>query len=153
MAKDEIVSVTGRLYPVRPFAGASIAVFRGSRVLLARRAKGAGAGLLSLPGGVIELGESAEAAALRELREEVAVEANIMGLAGHINVIEYDQSRVRHHYIVLTFAGRWISGEGETSDEASEVLWTDISELGGLNLSKGLPPILRKAYALASAAQ
>lgn len=108
--------------------------------------------MLSLPGGVIELGESAEAAALRELREEVAVEADILGLAGHINVIEYDQSKVQHHYIVLTFAGRWISGEGETSDEASEVLWTDIAELGGLNLSKGLPPILRRAYALASAA-
>ncbi len=143
--------MTERLYPVRPFAGASIAVFRGSRVLLARRAKGAGAGLLSLPGGVIELGESAEEAALRELREEVAVEATILGLAGHINVIDYDQSRVRHHYAVLTFAGRWISGEGETSEEASEIRWQEISELGDLNLSKGLRPLLVKAYALASA--
>ena len=152
MEQDETVPVTGRLFPIRPFAGASIAVFRGSRILLARRAKGAGAGLLSLPGGVIELGESAEATALRELREEVAVEAEILGLAGHINVIEHDQSRVRHHYVVLTFAGRWISGEGEESDEASEIVWADISALGGLNLSKGLPPLLRTAYAMAEAA-
>ncbi len=131
--------------------GASIAVFRGESVLLARRTRGAGAGLLSLPGGLVELGESAEAAALRELTEEVAVSARIAGLAGHTDVIDWNENKVRHHYVVLTFAARWTNGEGQTGPEASEILWRHISDLGGLNLTNGLPDMVRKAYGLVRA--
>src|SRR5215470_13732542 len=60
-----------------PRCGASAAVFRGEAVLLIVRAKGALKGLWSLPGGHIEPGETARAAALREVREETAVEADI----------------------------------------------------------------------------
>ena len=64
----------------RPILAASIAVFREGRVLIARRGRAPNAGLYSLPGGAIEAGETAREAALRELREEVGVEAEIVAV-------------------------------------------------------------------------
>ena len=64
-----------RAYPTRPFLAASIAVFRDGQVLLAERAAPPAARLFSLPGGLVEPGESLQEAALRELEEETGVEA------------------------------------------------------------------------------
>ena len=102
--------MTNRLFPTCPRAGASLALFRDNRVLLARRGAQAGHGLWSLPGGLIELGETAEAAALREMQEELGVTGTITGLAGHLDIIEFSDKNIRQHYIVLTFAGRWCVG-------------------------------------------
>ena len=136
--------MTNRLFPTCPRAGASLALFRDNRVLLARRGAQAGHGLWSLPGGLIELGETADAAALREMQEELGVTGTITGLAGHLDIIEFSDKNIRQHYIVLTFAGRWVSGEPQTSPEATEYLWADINNLSGLIMTKGLPDMLSK---------
>ena len=136
--------MTNRIYPTCPRAGVSLALFRDNRVLLARRGAQSGFGLCSLPGGLIELGETAEAAALREICEEVGVTGRIVGLAGHTDIIEHESKAVRQHYIVLTFAGHWLSGEPRTSPEATEYLWADINHLSGLQMTKGLPVMLRR---------
>ena len=66
-----------------PFLGASVAVFRDGRVLLAARGPAAPMeGLFSLPGGGVEPGETLAEAALRELREEIGVEAELIGFVG-----------------------------------------------------------------------
>jgi len=140
--------VTDRTFPQYPRVGASLALFRDNRVLLARRGAKSGRGLWSLPGGMVELGESAEAAALREMQEEAGLTGKIIGLAGHIDVIEYSEKTVRQHYIVLTFAGLWLAGEAQTSAEATECLWADINHLSGLTMTRGLPDMLRKCAAL-----
>ena len=140
--------MTNRIFPQYPRVGASLALFRDNRVLLARRGAQEGRGLWSLPGGLIELGETAEAAALREMQEEVGLTGKIIGLAGHIDVIEYSEKVVRQHYIVLAFAGLWVAGEAHTSAEATECLWADIHHLTGLSMTKGLPDILRRCTAL-----
>ena len=145
MAEDPALSVTARLFPVRPLVSASVAIFRDGLVLLARRRGGSGAGLFSLPGGLIELGEGTEAAALREAVEETGVQAEILGLAGHVDVVEASDSRICQHYVVLAFAARWLWGVPRPSLEASECLWANMDALGPLPLTKGLPDILRKA--------
>src|SRR5690606_7784570 len=66
-----------RRYPARPFLAASVATFRDGRVLIATRARPPMEACWSLPGGLVEPGESLREAALRELREEVGVEAEI----------------------------------------------------------------------------
>ena len=70
-----------------PRCGTSAAVFRDDRVLLIQRAKGGFKGLWSLPGGHIEPGESAKAAAVREVREETGVDADIRGIVDLHEVI------------------------------------------------------------------
>ena len=62
-----------RTYPSRPILAASIAVFRAGRVLIATRTKPPGAGVWSLPGGLVEAGETIEEAVRREIWEEAGV--------------------------------------------------------------------------------
>ncbi|WP_164159402.1 NUDIX domain-containing protein, partial [Stenotrophomonas maltophilia] len=74
-------------YPPRPILAVSTAVIRGDRILLAQRARPPGRGLYSLPGGLVEIGETLAEAAARELMEEVAVEAEPIGLCGARDII------------------------------------------------------------------
>jgi ADP-ribose pyrophosphatase YjhB (NUDIX family) len=136
-----------RLFPTRPFLAASVAVLRGDRVLVAVRGRGAMAGRYSLPGGLVEPGETLAEAALRELREEVGVEAEIIGFIDHAEVIERDgDARVRHHFVVCAHAARWLRGEPRTSPEAIEVRWVGGDELARLPTTPGLGRILQKAF-------
>ena len=142
-----------RLYPPRPILAASLAVFRDGKVLIASRTAPPAQALFSLPGGVVEIGESLQDAALRELMEEVGVAAEITGFVDHAEVIQRDpDGRIKRHFVISCFAGRWVSGEGHTSAEAGAVLWVDPDAMGSIPTTKGLPATLRKAKAVAEGA-
>lgn len=143
-----------RLYPPRPVLAASVAVFREGRVLLASRTQPPGQALYSLPGGVVEAGETLHQAALRELIEEVGVEARIIGFNTHHEVIDLDDAgKVRRHFVVASFVGTWLRGEAQTGPEAGAVLWADPDTLGGLALTRGLGAVLRAAKMIVEAAR
>ena len=138
-----------RLYPPRPILAASLAVFRDGKVLIASRTAPPAQALFSLPGGVVEIGETLQEAALREVMEEVGVAAEIVGFVDHAEVIQRDpDGRIKRHFVITCFAGRWISGEGHTSAEAGAVLWVDPDAMGGIATTKGLQATLRKAKAV-----
>ena len=135
-----------RLYPDRPFLADSVAVFRDGKVLLASRTAPPAADLFSLPGGVVEVGEALAEAALRELFEEVAVKARIIGFVDHSEIIQRDDGgRIKRHFIIACFAAQWLEGEGTTGAEAGAILWADPDQLGGIAVTKGLGPMLKKA--------
>jgi 8-oxo-dGTP diphosphatase len=140
--------VNDRIYPPRPILAVSIAVFRDGRALVARRARAPLVGLYSLPGGVVEIGESLHDAALRELSEEVAVSAEIVAFNEHVESVERDAAGVRAHYVIASFVGRWLAGEGETSAEADAVLWVAPEALGALPTTPGLAAIVARAARL-----
>jgi 8-oxo-dGTP diphosphatase len=138
-----------RLYPARPLLAASAAVLRDGRVLVAARGRGAMAGRYSLPGGLVEAGETLAEAALRELREEVGVEAEVIGFLDHAQVIQRDEdARVKHHFVICAHAARWISGEPQPGEEALDVRWVTEAELAHLPTTPGLSGILHKAFAV-----
>jgi len=114
-----------RLYPAYPLIGVSLALFQDGKVLLIKRAKPPYRDHYSLPGGLVEIGESLEAAIKRELMEETALSCDSLAFNRHIEMSERDtEGRVKRHYIVASFAGLWANGEGMPSDEVSELLWT-----------------------------
>lgn len=138
-----------RLYPIRPILAASVAVFRDGRVLLASRGKPPGEDLFSLPGGAVETGETLGEAALRELREEVCVEAKLIGLIAPVEFIERDaEGRIKHHVVIAAHAARWVSGEPQTGPEAREIRWVTEQDMVGLPMTQGLAAILEQAFAL-----
>jgi 8-oxo-dGTP diphosphatase len=126
-------------------------VFRDGKALVARRARAPLLGLYSLPGGVVEIGETLHEAALRELDEEVGVKAEIVAFNDHVESIVRDGQSVRAHYVIASFVGRWTGGEARTSEEAAAVAWIDPLALGDLPSTPGLAKILAKAAELIKA--
>jgi 8-oxo-dGTP diphosphatase len=141
-----------RDYPDHPTLAVSLAVFRAGRVLLARRAKPPFAGAFSLPGGLVETGETLEGAALRELREEVAVDARIVAFNQHVESIDRDSlGNIRHHYVIASFAGEWIAGEAKPGPEASEAVWATLSSLAAFGCTPHLVAVVKAAENLLNA--
>ena len=149
---DAAAGPADRFDPARPFLGASVAVFRDGRVMLAARGRAPMEGLYSLPGGGVEPGETIAEAALRELREETGVEAELIGFVAPVEAIERDgQGRVRLHIVIAAHAARWVSGEPQTGPEARDIRWVSEDEIDTLPTTPGLPGLLRRAFALARA--
>lgn len=122
-------------YPTHPQIGIGIILLRGEDVLLIRRGKPPGAGQWSLPGGRQELGETAEAAARRELREETGLECSTLTMVAHADSITSDETgRIEYHYTILDFAGRYEGGEAIPGDDAAACAWVSPDELAAYDL-------------------
>lgn len=127
-----------REYPPQPIVGIGIAVLRAqsSAVLLVRRGKPPNLGSWTLPGGAQELGETAEAAARRELAEETGLQVGPLQLAGAVDIIQPDpDGRVRYHYTIIDFAAAWTGGIPRASDDAADTIWAPLDDLGRHALS------------------
>lgn len=128
--------MTGREYPDRPWVGIGCIVFRDEHVLLVRRGKPPRIGSWSIPGGAQHLGETAEAAARRELFEEAGIEVGPLALATVVDAISHDdEGRALYHYTIIDFAAVWVSGEARAGDDVSEVAWARPEELAGYTLT------------------
>jgi 8-oxo-dGTP diphosphatase len=139
-----------REFPARPILAVSAAVFRGGRVLVVRRARAPMIGHFSLPGGVVELGETLAAAVARELEEEVGVEAEIIGFNRHVEAIGREGERVRTHFVIASFVARWRNGEARLSDEVDAVDWIDAEAGPPSPTTPGLSEILASAARIES---
>lgn len=129
----------------RPVPGVSTITLRDGRVLLAKRAKKAGYGLWSLPGGHIEAGEPARDAALRELAEETGVTARLDRLIECQDIIHRDaDGKVVFHYVVSVFLCHWQQGEAIAATDVSEVMWAGESDLEHLKMTHGTAELIRK---------
>jgi 8-oxo-dGTP diphosphatase len=138
-----------RAYPDRPFLAVSAAIARDGKVLLVRRARAPANGLFSLPGGVVEAGETLHEAVAREVREETSLVIEPVALAGFRETIVRDQdNRVERHFVILPFAARWAAGEVVLNEELSEWVWVDPSEIAGLPTTPGLAGIVAAAFEL-----
>lgn len=135
-----------------PRCGASAAIFRGEAVLLIQRGKGALKGLWSLPGGHIEAGETAKAAAAREVREETGVEAELAGLVDiHEVILRGSGGALAAHYLIAVFCGLWRAGEPVAGDDAAAarfVAVADIDDPGRITLTDGGSALIHRARSL-----
>jgi 8-oxo-dGTP diphosphatase len=135
-----------RTYPTRPYLAVSAAIFRGDRVLIVRRSRPPSHGIYTLPGGGVELGETLEAAVIREVREETGLDIEPLALAGYRQVIARDANgKIERHFVVLPFAARWIAGEISLNEELAEADWLLPSDLSGLKTTDGLAEIVTAA--------
>jgi len=138
-----------RAYPDRPFLAVSAAIVRDGRILLVRRARDPGRGLYSLPGGVVESGETLVEAITREVDEETGLSIEPIALAGHREAIIRDKAdKVERHFVILSFACRWVAGEPRPSDEVDEARWIKPDELQGLPTTRGLAEMIAAAMKL-----
>ena len=102
-------------------------------------------GLWSLPGGQVEFGESARAAAQRELLEESGVTADLTEFVGLYEII---QENPAFHYAIACYCGLWSSGEASASSDALAVRWVSPSELYRFDFVPNVREAINRAKAL-----
>jgi len=133
-----------RLYPERPLIGVGVLIRDGDRYLLVRRAAEPDAGLWSIPGGLVELGERVEEAAVREALEETGLEVEIRDLLGVVDKIERDDAgRIRFHFVIVDYLAEVKGGSLKASSDALEARWVRAEEFPKYRLSPTLVKLLR----------
>jgi 8-oxo-dGTP diphosphatase len=134
-----------REYPDNPLVGVGAVIVRDSRVLLIRRGQAPLLGEWSLPGGVLECGETLREATIREVREETGLIVETGELLGvYERVIRSDDGRVRYHYVLIDFLCRVLGGDLAAGTDAAEVRWFEREELEGLNLPHDTREVIAK---------
>lgn len=137
----------------RPVAGAGIVVIRGDEVLLIKRGKPPYKGEWSIPGGKVEYGETASEAALRELREETGVTAQIAGLIDVVDSIgEREPGQPGDwHYLLIDYAAVWTSGEPVADDDVDEAAFFPFEEAIALTRWDKTRDVISRAVAMVRA--
>jgi 8-oxo-dGTP diphosphatase len=122
--------------PSHPVPAVGIVCLRDESVLLIRRGAPPRLGEWSLPGGRIEWGETARAAALRELREETGVEADLVGLIDVVDAIftSRTSSETVRHYVLADYVARWRAGEPAAGDDAAAAVFVPIADIETLGM-------------------
>jgi ADP-ribose pyrophosphatase YjhB (NUDIX family) len=140
-----------REYPDAPRVGVGAIVLHEGRVLLVRRGRVPGLGLWSVPGGLVELGETTVDAARREVEEETGLDVRIAGLVGVLDRVTRDAGgRVRYHWVLVDYLAYPQSNDTITAgSDAAEVRWVTIDEVERLPITEGLADMIKRAAALA----
>jgi 8-oxo-dGTP diphosphatase len=144
-------TATRREYPDRPIVGVGSVIINMGRVLLVRRGSPPLLGEWSLPGGVVELGETLRAAAEREAREETGLIAK----AGEVlevldRIVPGKDGAPQYHYVLIDFLCAMQGGELRAGGDAADVRWAKESELGKLKLEQPAIEVIRKAFLAAN---
>jgi len=136
-----------RAYPQRPFAGVgAIVVADDGRVLLVKRSNPPLAGRWSLPGGVIDVGETIEQAVAREVREETGLEVAVGPQVEVVERIHRDaDGRVEYHYVLLDRLCRPTGGTLRAATDASDVTWAAAGELDAYGIVSSTRRVIERA--------
>jgi len=138
----------GREYPDNPLIGVGAVIVEADRVLLIRRGTAPLLGEWSLPGGVLECGETLREAVVREAREETGLMVEPGEMLGvYERVIRDDEKRVRYHYVLIDFLCHSSGGDLKAGSDAADVRWFTRNELPALNLAFDANDVVLKGLA------
>lgn len=140
-----------RRYPELPMVGVGAIIIRdSSEVLLVQRGTEPALGKWSVPGGLVELGETLQEAVLRETREEVGLEVSVRGLVAVLDRIIHDATtKVEYHYVLLDFLCDYIGGIPFPSTDVSDCAFVPTERLGDYPLTSGTEAVILRAITLA----
>jgi 8-oxo-dGTP diphosphatase len=145
------VSVTGqRKYPGHPIVGVGGVVISGGRALLIRRGSPPLVGQWSIPGGMLEVGETLLEGVRRELGEETGIEVRVLDLIEVFERIELDGSgKPRYHYVILDYLCEAVRGEPHAGSDSTAVAWAAPTELERYSLTPTATRVILRAFEVA----
>jgi 8-oxo-dGTP diphosphatase len=120
-----------REFPDTPLVGVGAVIVQEGRVLLVRRGTEPLRGEWSLPGGLLEVGESLMAGVVREVREETGLTVEPVELIELLDRIHREGERVRYHYVIADYLCRVVSGALQAATDADAVRWVAREEWNG----------------------
>lgn len=136
-----------RRYPDRPLVGVGAVVFREDRVLLVQRGREPSYGKWSIPGGLVELGESLQEAVVREVREETGLDVKVRDLVASLDrVILDEKGKVEYHYILLDFLCECEEGELRPGSDVLQCCFAPIDTLSSYLMTEGTERVILRAY-------
>jgi ADP-ribose pyrophosphatase len=134
-------------YPSQPVVAVGAIVFRNNRVLLVRRGRPPSQDLWAIPGGRVEIGETLQEAAEREILEETGITIRAQEPVYTFDYIERDGSAPpRFHYVIIDLTADYISGKIRAGDDAAEARWVAAEELDAMKVSSKTLKLLKKQF-------
>lgn len=131
-----------RLYPAYPRIGVGVFVVHGEKILLVKRGQEPAKGEWSVPGGLVEVGESLETAARRELAEECGIQVNIEQQLEVYEYIDKDRNnKVRYHFIVIDLLANYQDGTVEAASDIDAAQWFYKDQVKTLNCNDSIKRI------------
>ncbi len=126
-----------RLYPNQPIVGVGAVMIRDGRILLERRKNDPGKGKWSIPGGIVELGESTEEAVIREVKEETGLDVENPELIDVVsNVTKDEKGQIKYHFVILDYSVKLKGGRSEAASDAEQVEWVLLENVEEYDLTK-----------------
>lgn len=136
-----------REYPETPLIGVGVIIIEEDRVALVKRGHPPLQGRWSIPGGVLEIGETLRKATIREALEETGLTIEPGELLGVFERVVPDaEGRMKYHYVLIDFLCRRVSGELQAGDDAEEVRWFRREELHALDLAHETEEVILKGF-------
>lgn len=135
-----------RRYPQHPLLGVGAIIMNGDNVLLVRRANPPLQGQWSLPGGLVETGETTQEAVVREVLEETGLQiAPVKLVEVFERILRDDQGQVEYHFVLIDYLCRVTSGDAHAASDVTDVRWAKLDELASLAVAPETCGVIRKA--------
>jgi ADP-ribose pyrophosphatase YjhB (NUDIX family) len=138
-----------RRYPESPVVAVGVLLLDGDRVLLVQRGRPPQVGRWTVPGGGVEVGETLEEAALRELGEETGLGCTLGPVVEVLDrVVRDGDGRIEYHYVILDFVGSAPTGTLRAGSDCADARWVPVAEIDRWETTDGLAPVIRRAQAM-----
>jgi len=136
-----------REYPDRPLIGVGAIIVEHDRVVLVKRAHPPLAGEWSIPGGVLEVGETLREGVVRESREETGLTVEPLDLLGVFDrVLRDDRGAVLYHYVLVDFLCKPLAGDLHAAGDAEDARWLTAEEVAALPLAKDTAEVIKIGF-------
>ena len=133
-----------RLYPDQPIVGIGVVIVCKGKIVLAQRGNEPSKGKWTIPGGLVELGESVEAAVIREAKEETCLDVENPRLIDVVDNVDFDEKgKIKYHYVIVDYFVSVKGGELKAASDAVDLRWVPFDEVEKYNLTDSFREFFR----------
>jgi 8-oxo-dGTP diphosphatase len=137
-----------RLYPYQPVVGVGAVILNNGCILLEKRKNEPSKGKWTIPGGLVNLGETLEHAVIRELKEETCLESVKGELPCLIDVVDNidldDKERVKYHFVIIDYLVKVTSTVFTVQSDAEDLRWVPMGKVEDYDLTSSFRMFFRR---------